>query len=123
METKATRSSVPNTSEVDFLPLNGVDHLEFYVGNAKQVVYYYMSAFGFQPVAYAGLETGVRDRASYVLRQGKATFVFTTPLTPDSYIAEHIKLHGDGVKVIALNVDDAEKSYHETIKRGAKWPA
>lgn len=104
----------------DFLPLNGTDHLEFYVGNAKQAAYYYQTAFGFQPLAYAGLETGLRDKSSYVLRQGKATFVFTTPLVAYSPIADHIKLHGDGVKVIALWVDDAEQSYRETISRGAK---
>lgn len=108
------------TATTDFLPLNGTDHIEFYVGNAKQSAYYYQSAFGFHLVAYAGPETGVRDRASYVLQQGKVRFVLTTSLLPDSEIAEHVKKHGDGVKVMALWVDDAEKSYRETISRGAR---
>lgn len=103
----------------DFLPLNGTDYVEFYVGNAKQAAHYYQTAFGFQPLAYAGLETGLKDRSSYVLRQEKITFVFTTALGPDSYIAEHCKFHGDGVKTVALWVDDATKSYNETTKRGA----
>ena len=104
----------------DFLPINGTDYVEFYVGNAKQAAHYYQTAFGFQPLAYAGLETGLKDRTSYVLRQGKITFVLTTSLVPDSLVADHCKLHGDGVKVIALWVDDARKSFEETIKRGAK---
>jgi len=104
----------------DFLPINGTDYVEFYVGNAKQAAHYYQTAFGFQPLAYAGLETGLKDRTSYVLRQDKITFVFTTALYPDSEIAEHVKKHGDGVKVIALWVDDAAKSYGETMKRGAQ---
>ncbi len=104
----------------DFLPINGTDYVEFYVGNAKQAAHYYQSAFGFQPLAYAGLETGLKDRTSYVIRQGKITFVFTTALIPDSPIADHCKLHGDGVKVVALWVDDAQKSFEETTKRGAR---
>lgn len=104
----------------DFLPINGTDYVEFYVGNAKQAAHYYQTAFGFQPVAYAGLETGLKDRASYVLRQGKITFVLTTALTPDSSIAEHHRTHGDGIKVIALWVDDARKAWKETTSRGAK---
>ncbi|WP_205503985.1 4-hydroxyphenylpyruvate dioxygenase [Rufibacter psychrotolerans] len=104
----------------DFLPLNGTDHLEFYVGNAKQSAYFYQSAFGFELVAYAGPETGVRDRASYVLQQGKIRLVLTTSLLPDSPISEHVRLHGDGVKVMALWVDDAYQSYEETVKRGAR---
>jgi 4-hydroxyphenylpyruvate dioxygenase len=107
-------------SNTDFLPLNGTDYVEFYVGNAKQSAHYYQTAFGFQPLAYAGLETGLKDRASYVLRQGKITFVLTTALTPESPIAEHQKLHGDGIKVIALLVDDAAKSWRETTTRGAR---
>lgn len=103
-----------------FLPIDGTDYVEFYVGNAKQAAYYYQTAFGFQPLAYAGLETGLKDRTSYVLRQDKITLVFTTALVPDSEIAEHCKLHGDGVKVIGLWVDDARKAYEETIKRGAR---
>ncbi|MFZ4523044.1 MAG: 4-hydroxyphenylpyruvate dioxygenase [Bacteroidales bacterium] len=108
-----------NTSE-DFLPINGTDYVEFYVGNAKQAAHYYQTAFGFQPLAYAGLETGLKDRTSYVIRQDKITFVLTTSLVPDSPIADHCKLHGDGVKVVALWVDDARKSFEETTKRGAK---
>lgn len=104
----------------DFLPINGTDFVEFYVGNAKQASHYYQSAFGFDLVAYAGPETGVRDRASYVLQQNKIRLVLTTPLRPDHEISEHIKKHGDGVKVLALWVDDAEKSLAETVKRGAK---
>jgi 4-hydroxyphenylpyruvate dioxygenase len=104
----------------DFLPLLGTDYVEFYVGNAKQAAHYYKTAFGFQSVAYAGLETGLRDRASYVLGQDKIRIVLTTPLHSDSVIGEHIKKHGDGVKIIALWVEDARKSYEETIKRGAK---
>lgn len=108
------------SSTTDFLPLNGTDHLEFYVGNAKQAAYYYQAAFGFAQVAYAGPETGQRDRASYVLQQGKIRLVLTTALTPDSEIAHHVQRHGDGVKVLALWVDDAEKSFRETVSRGAR---
>ena len=96
----------------DFLPLQGTDYVEFYVGNAKQAAHYYKTAFGFQDLAYAGLETGVRDRASYVVQQDKIKLVLTTALTSDNPIGEHVKKHGDGVKVIALWVDDATKSYH-----------
>ena len=104
----------------DFLPLKGTDHVEFYVGNAKQAAYYYQAAFGYELVAYAGPETGLRDRASYVLQQGKIRLVLTTSLLPDSDIARHVSQHGDGVKVMALWVDDARKSWEETTKRGAK---
>ncbi len=107
----------------DFLPINGTDHIEFYVGNAKQAAHYYQSAFGYELVAYAGPETGVRDHCSYVLKQEKIRLVLTTALQPDSPISEHVKKHGDGVKILALWVDDAEKSYTETIKRGAKSAA
>jgi 4-hydroxyphenylpyruvate dioxygenase len=103
----------------DFLPINGTDYIEFYVGNAKQAAYFYQAAFGFELVAYAGPETGTRDRASYVLKQNKVRFVLTTPLKSDSEIAEHIKRHGDGVKVLALWVDNAEQSFYETVNRGA----
>jgi len=103
----------------DFLPLLGTDHIEFYVGNAKQAAHYYKTAFGFQSLAYAGLETGLKDRVSYVLKQDKIRIVLTTALNSKSEIGEHVKKHGDGVKVIALWVDDAKKSYEETIKRGA----
>ena len=107
-------------SSPDFLPLNGTDYLEFYVGNAKQSAYYYQSAWGYELVAYAGLETGVKDRASYVLQQGKIRLVLTTSFDPNSEITKHVAKHGDGVKVLALWVDDAEKSFNETVKRGAK---
>jgi 4-hydroxyphenylpyruvate dioxygenase len=106
--------------EQDFLPLNGTDHIEFYVGNAKQSALYYQHCMGFELVAYAGPETGVRDRASYVLRQNKIRFVLTTPMSSESPIAEHIRLHGDGVKVLALWVDDARKAFNETTQRGGK---
>ena len=104
----------------DFLPLLGTDYVEFYVGNAKQAAHFYKTAFGFQSLAYAGLETGVKDRASYVLKQGKIRLVLTTALISDSAIGEHVKKHGDGVKVIALWVDDARKAWEETTSRGAK---
>lgn len=104
----------------DFLPLMGTDYVEFYVGNAKQAAHFYKTAFGFQSLAYAGLETGVRDRASYVLKQDKIRLVLTTALSSDSVIGEHVKKHGDGVKIIALWVEDARKSFEETTKRGAK---
>jgi 4-hydroxyphenylpyruvate dioxygenase len=104
----------------DFLPINGTDYVEFYVGNAKQAAHYYKTAFGFQSLAYAGLETGVKDRASYVLVQDKIRLVLTTPLKSDSAINEHLRKHGDGVKVVALWVDDARKAFEETTSRGAK---
>ena len=104
----------------DFLPLLGTDYIEFYVGNAKQAAHFYKTAFGFQSHAYAGLETGLKDRVSYVLKQDKIRIVLTTALNSKSPIGEHVKKHGDGVKVIALWVDDAKKAYDETIKRGAK---
>ncbi|MCW3123722.1 MAG: hypothetical protein JWQ38_3214 [Flavipsychrobacter sp.] len=104
----------------DFLPLNGTDYVELYVGNAKQAAHYYKTAFGFQSLAYAGLETGVRDHVSYVLVQDKIRLVLTTPLIADSPITAHLAKHGDGVKVIALWVDDAKKAFHETVSRGAE---
>lgn len=104
----------------DFLPLLGTDYVEMYVGNAKQAAHYYKTAFGFQSFAYAGLETGKKDQTSYVLIQDKIRLVLTSPLTPDSPINEHLRKHGDGVKVVALWVDDATKSWEETTKRGAK---
>ncbi|SMC80123.1 4-hydroxyphenylpyruvate dioxygenase [Moheibacter sediminis] len=104
----------------DFLPLLGTDYVEFYVGNAKQAAHYYKTAFGFQSEAYAGLETGLRDRASYVIKQDKIRLVLTTALNSDSPIGEHVKKHGDGVKVIALWVEDARSAYEETTKRGAE---
>jgi 4-hydroxyphenylpyruvate dioxygenase len=121
----STKDIAPSLEKIyknaaDFLPLNGTDYVELYVGNAKQSAHYYKTAFGFQSLAYAGLETGVKDRASYVLQQDKIRLVLTTPLKSDSFINEHLRKHGDGVKVIALWVDDATKSFKETVARGAK---
>src|SRR5512132_122227 len=104
----------------DFLPLNGLDHVEFWVGNARQAAHYYRALWGFTPVAYAGLETGVRDRTSYVLRQNDITIVVTGALGPDGPIAEHVKAHGDGVHDIAFSVDDATSAWRETTTRGAR---
>lgn len=106
--------------EQDFLPIKGTDYIEFYVGNAKQSAMYYQTALGFEMKAYSGPETGIKDRCSYMLQQGKIRFVLTSSLVPDSEISEHVKKHGDGVKVLALWVDDAEQSWKETTTRGAK---
>lgn len=106
--------------EKDFLPINGTDFVEFYVGNAKQAAHYYQTAFGFQPLAYSGLETGDKEKASYVLRQDKITFIFTSALQQGTDIGRHVDLHGDGVKFVALWVDDSRLSFEETTKRGAK---
>src|SRR5689334_17320254 len=117
----STIQSKPNTqTNTDFLPLEGTDYVEFYVGNAKQSAHYYISAFGFRPLAYAGPETGMKDVASYAIRQNKLTFVLTTSLRPDTDIAKHVDKHGDGVKAIALKVKDASSAWEETTKRGAK---
>jgi 4-hydroxyphenylpyruvate dioxygenase len=107
-------------SQKDFLPLNGTDYVELYVGNARQAAYFYRAALGMRLTAYSGPETGVRDRASWVLVQGKIRFVLTTALQPDHPIADHVRLHGDGVRDIALWVDDAESAYRETTRRGAR---
>jgi 4-hydroxyphenylpyruvate dioxygenase len=104
----------------DFLPINGTDYVELYVGNAKQAAHFYKTAFGFQSLAYCGLETGNREYCSYVLEQGKIRLVLTTPFNPECEISDHIRRHGDGVKVIALWVDDARKSWEETTLRGAE---
>jgi 4-hydroxyphenylpyruvate dioxygenase len=104
----------------DFLPINGTDYIEMYVGNAKQAAHFYKTAFGFQSLAYAGPETGVKDVVSYVLQQGKIRLVLTTPLKSNNPISEHIHKHGDGVKILALWVDDAYKAYEETVSRGGK---
>lgn len=104
----------------DFLPLLGTDYVELYVGNAKQSAHFYKTAFGFQTEAYAGLETGAKDRVSYVLRQDKIRLVLTSPLVAGGALNDHINTHGDGVKAVALWVDDATKSWEETTKRGAK---
>jgi len=110
----------PTAVEKDFLPLNGTDYVEFYVGNARQAAHYYRAAFGFSLAAYCGPETGTRDRASYVIAQSKIRFVLTTPLTPEHPIADHIRQHGDGVRDIALWVDDTESAWRETTARGAR---
>ncbi len=120
MQTTIINPGDTKQATADFLPLQGTDHVEFYVGNAKQAAHYYKTAFGFQSLAYAGPETGVKDRASYVIRQNKLTFVLTTPVRANNEIADHIYKHGDGVKVIALKVDDATSAWEETTKRGAK---
>jgi 4-hydroxyphenylpyruvate dioxygenase len=103
----------------DFLPLKGIDHVEFWVGNARQASSYYRALWGFTPVAFSGLETKVRDRASYVMAQNDIRLVLTAPLTPDGEIAEHVHRHGDGVKDIAFAVDDVESAWRETTARGA----
>lgn len=108
------------THTADFLPLNGTDYIELYVGNAKQAAHFYKTAFGFQNLAYAGPETGVKDRASYVLVQNKIKLVLTTPLYPEHPISEQLTRHGDGVKIIALWVDDAYDAYKQTTSRGAE---
>ena len=115
----ATTIKKNKKTEIDFLPLEGTDYVEFYVGNAKQAAHYYMSAFGFQALAYAGPETGIKDKVSYAVRQHKLTFVLTTPLKPGNEIADHVYKHGDGVKALALRVSDAANAWKETIKRGA----
>lgn len=105
---------------VDFLPIKRIDHVEFYVGNAKQAKHFYQTAFGFDNTAYSGLETKNRDTASYVMEQRMIRLVLTAPLGPDSAISRHVNLHGDGVGVIALEVDDAVSAYAETTHRGAQ---
>jgi len=122
MKTDTTSLNLPieNSEAEDFLPLLGTDFVELYVGNAKQAAYYYQTAWGFEPIAFAGLETGKKNSVSYVLQQDKIRLVLTSPLEPDGEINEHINKHGDGVKYVALWVDDATKSFKETTKRGAK---
>jgi len=122
MKTDTTSLNLPveNPEAEDFLPLLGTDFVELYVGNAKQAAYYYQTAWGFKPIAYAGLETGKKNSVSYVLQQDKIRLVLTSPLEPGGEINEHINKHGDGVKFVALWVDDATKSYEETTKRGAE---
>ena len=114
-----SKTNLPTTKNTDILPLNGTDHIEFYVGNAKQSAHFYESVFGFEIVAYAGPETGLKDKASYVLQQGKIRLVLTTSLYTNSEISAHVHKHGDGVKVLALWVDDATTAFHETVQRGA----
>jgi 4-hydroxyphenylpyruvate dioxygenase len=119
MSTLVANNTTQNPA-IDFLPLQGTDYVEFYVGNAKQAAHFYKTAFGFQSLAYAGPETGVKDKVSYVIRQHKLTFVLTTPLRINNPIADHIYKHGDGVKMLALRVEDARKAFEETTKRGGK---
>lgn len=120
MQTEELKKQYTRTAAAeDFLPILGWDHLELFVGNAKQSAIYYQYALGFKLIAYLGLETGSKDRASYLLQQGKIRIVLTSPLHPDNFITEHIKTHGDGVRDIALEVPDARKAYEETTKRGA----
>ncbi|MEM9665763.1 MAG: 4-hydroxyphenylpyruvate dioxygenase, partial [Bacteroidota bacterium] len=119
MATPSALASQPTDAAADFLPLNGTDYVEFYVGNAKQAAHYYASAFGFEVVGYRGPETGTRGSASYLLRQGKIRFVLTASMTPDSFIADHVRRHGDGIRDLAIWVDDARYSFEETVKRGA----
>ena len=119
MET-ITEQSNNRIDTTDFLPLQGTDYVEFYVGNAKQAAHFYKTAFGFQSLAYAGPETGMKDKVSYVIRQNKLTFVLTTPLRTGNPVADHIYKHGDAVKALALKVEDAGSAWSETTKRGAK---
>jgi len=120
MSMRADPESPPPAPEYRETRLDGVDHIEFYVGNARQAAHFYRSAFGFDVVAYSGPETGVRDRASYVLRQGDVHLVMTAPLSPDGEIAEHVRLHGDGVRTLAFQVDDAAAAYQDAVGRGAR---
>jgi len=113
------KTKAPENNE-DFLPLEGTDYVEFFVGNAKQAAHYYISTFGFQPLAYSGPETGTRDRASYVVKQHKLTLVLTCSLRIGDPIGDHAYRHGDGVKVLALRVADAEKAWEESTRRGAR---
>ncbi|MCC6760557.1 MAG: 4-hydroxyphenylpyruvate dioxygenase [Chitinophagaceae bacterium] len=119
MET-AVQSRLQDAAIHDFLPLQGTDYVEFYVGNAKQAAHFYMSAFGFQALAYAGPETGVKDKVSYVVRQHKLTFMLTTPLRAGNPIADHVYKHGDGVKTLALRVNDAADAWQQTTSRGGQ---
>src|SRR4051794_40143025 len=120
MKRMSTQPIVAPSKTDDFMPLHGIDHVEFYVGNALQAAHYWSRALGFRPVAYAGLETGVRDRASHVLEQGRIRIVLTGALTPDTEVGRHVARHGDGVRVIALSVPDAELAYREATARGAE---
>jgi len=118
MNTTSAMSSNASLKQGDFLPLQGTDYVEFYVGNAKQAAHFYKTAFGFQSLAYAGPETGIKEKVSYVIRQNKLTFVFTTPLRANNEIADHIYKHGDGVKHLALMVEDAADAWCQTTSVG-----
>ena len=102
------------------LQIKNIDYVEFYVGNASQAAHFYRMAFGFTPIAFSSLETGERDRTSFVLQQNNITLIFTSALSPDSPVAEHVRVHGDSVKDIAFNVDDVPYTFHETVRRGAR---
>jgi 4-hydroxyphenylpyruvate dioxygenase len=115
-----TETLAATATATDTFPINGTDFIEFYVGNAKQASHYYRAAFGFELLAYRGPETGTRDKASYLLQQGKVRLLLTTPLTPDSPIAAHVHRHGDGVHDIALWVDDAREAFRLAVERGAR---
>ncbi len=119
MDTQSIATKQPPATD-DFLPLQGTDFVELYVGNAKQAAHFYKTAFGFQPLAYRGPETGEKDFVSYVLRQNKLTLVLTTALRPNNEIADHVAKHGDGVKFLALRVDDAYDAWKQTTHRGGK---
>src|SRR6201990_1533573 len=116
METVVSNTAAQNNVQ-DFLPLQGTDYVEFYVGNAKQAAHFYKTAFGFQALAYAGPETGVKDKVSYVVRQHKLTFMLTTALRDNNPIADHVYKHGDGVKTLALRVGDATDAWAQTTQR------
>src|SRR5438270_556914 len=121
----ATAIKTVEAESTDTFPINGTDYIELYVGNAKQAAHYYRAAFGFHLIAYRGPETGTRDRASYLLQQGKIRFVLTTAIRPDlspdtKRIAEHVQTHGDGVRDIALWVDDARDAFRKAVERGAE---
>lgn len=120
MSTNISAAENTASASTDFLPLMGTDYVEFYVGNAKQAAHFYKTAFGFQSLAYAGPETGMKDKVSYVIRQNKLTFVLTTPLKGNNNIADHIYKHGDGVKYLALMVEDAADAWKQTTSRGGK---
>ena len=120
MSVSAELPKLHETRHDDFLPIHGTDHIEFFVGNARQTAYFYRAAFGFSLTAYRGPETGTRDHVSYVIEQGKIRFVLTTTLQPSGDIADHVKRHGDGVKAVALHVDDAESAWRETTARGGR---
>ncbi len=115
-----THTQLTSSSATDWLPIEGTDHIEFYVGNAKQAAHFYQTAFGFRLVAYRGPETGTPNQVSYVLQQGKIRFVLTASLTPDHEVARHVNLHGDGVKVLALTVSDARQAFQGAVERGAQ---
>src|SRR5689334_11534613 len=120
MKRMSTQPIVAPSETEDFMPLHGIAHVECYVGNALEAASFWVRALGFREVAYAGLETGVRDRASHVLEQGRIRIVLTGALTPDHAIGAHVARHGDGVKVIALSVPDADRAYREAVARGAE---